>query len=100
LPEQALDRVTVLKMWTTWAPHYFLKEKDMGTLEVGKMADFTVLDKDFFTIPVPEILKIRPQMTVVGGKIRALQSDFAKALGMEPVGYQFPEGYYPWDREL
>jgi predicted amidohydrolase YtcJ len=100
LPEQALDRVTVLKMWTTWAPHYFLKEKEMGTLEVGKLADFTVLDKDFFTIPVPEILKIRPQMTVVGGKIRALQSDFAKALGMEPVGYQFPEGYYPWDREL
>jgi imidazolonepropionase-like amidohydrolase len=87
-------------MWTTWAPIYLIKEKEIGTLEVGKLADFTVLDKDFFTIPVPEILKIRPQMTVLGGKITALQAGFAGTLGMEPVGYQFPDGYYPWDRNL
>ena len=84
LPDQALDRVTVLKLWTTWAPKYLMKEKEIGTLEVGKLADLSVLDKDFFTIPVQEILKIKPQMTVVGGKYRALQGDFAKSLEQVP----------------
>lgn len=97
LPDQALDRVTVMKLWTTWAPQYYLKEKTMGTLEVGKYADYVVLDKDYFTIPVPEILKIIPQMTVVNGKVRAIQAGFAKTLGVEPVGYQFPPNYMPWD---
>ncbi len=97
MPDQKLDRVVVLKMWTTWAPKYMMKD-DIGTLEVGKLADFVVLDKDYFTIPLSELQQIVPQMTVVGGKIGYLGADFAKSLGMEPVGYQFPEGYKPWDR--
>ena len=96
LPEQALDRVTVLKMATTWSPLYLFMEDKIGTLEVGKLADFVVLDKDFFTIPLDEIERIRPQMTVVGGTVRALQADFARTLGVEPIGYQFPEGSWPW----
>ena len=95
-PEQALDRETVLKMWTKWAAEYVMKENDLGSLEVGKLADFVVLDKDYLTIPISEIPDIRPEMTVVGGDIRALQADYAKQLGMEPVGYQFPEGTKPW----
>ena len=98
LPDEKLDRVPVLKMWTTWAPLYLMKEKDIGTLEVGKLADYVVLDKDYFTVPIEEIQKIRPQMTVVGGKVRSVQADFAGTLGMQPVGYQLPQGYYPWDR--
>jgi hypothetical protein len=97
LPDQKLDRVVALKMWTTWAPTYMMKP-DIGTLEVGKLADFVVLDRDFFTIPLTELQQIVPQMTVIGGKIGYLNVDFAKKLGMEPVGYQFPEGYKPWDR--
>jgi hypothetical protein len=98
LPDQKLDRVTVLKMYTTWAPQYMLKEDVLGTLESGKLADFVVLDKDYFTIPVDQIPKIVPQMTVVGGHIRHLESGLASKLKMEPVGYQFPSGYEPWDR--
>lgn len=97
LPDQKLDRVTALKMWTTWAPQYMMKE-DIGTLEVGKLADFTVLDKDYFTIPVEEFVTIRPQMTVVGGKVQYLLADFGKTMKMEPVGYQLPPGYQPWGR--
>jgi hypothetical protein len=96
LPDQKLDRVTVLKLWTTWAPRYMMKEKDMGTLETGKLADFVVLDKDFFTIPTDDIPKITPLMTVMGGKVRAVQASFASTVGMEPVGWQFPAGYQPW----
>ena len=95
-PDERLGRVTVLKMWTKWASNYVMKEDDLGSLEIGKLADFLVLDKDFFTIPESEIPNIVPQMTVVGGETRYLGTEFAGKLGMEPVGYQFPEGYSPW----
>ena len=98
LPDQKLDRVTVLKMWTTWAPKYLMKEKELGSLEAGKMADFVVFDKDFFTVPVPEIPKLRPLMTVLGGRVTHLEAELGKQLGMEPVGYQFPPNYDPWGR--
>ncbi|MBI4444010.1 MAG: amidohydrolase family protein [Acidobacteria bacterium] len=97
--DEAIDRVPLLKMWTTWASEYVMKEQDLGTLEVGKMADFVVLDKDFFAIPVEQWTKIRPQMTVVGGNIRYLGTDFAQTLAMDPVGYQFPPNYDPWGAE-
>jgi len=98
LPDQKLDRVTVLKMWTTWAPRYMLKEGKIGSFETGKLADFVVLDKDYFTIPVDDIPKIKPQMTVMDGKVRYLGPEFAKSLGTDPVGWQYPADYQPWGR--
>ena len=96
LPEEAIDRVTVLKMWTKWASEYVMKEDDLGSLEVGKLGDFVVLDQDYLTIPIEQIPDIRPQMTVVGGKIEHLEAGFARNLGLEPAGYQFPDDYEPW----
>ena len=97
LPQEGLDRVTVAKMWTTWASEYVMKENDLGSLKVGKLADFTVLDKDYFTIPQNDIPKIRPQMTVIGGAIKHLDAGYAAKVGMQPVGYQFAPDYTPWD---
>ena len=68
-PEEAIDRVSALKMWTTWASDYVLGEDNLGSLEVGKYADFVVLDRDYFTIPESEIWKVRPLMTGLNGKI-------------------------------
>ncbi len=69
LPEEAIDRVTALKMVTTWGSEYMLAEDTIGTLESGKFADFTVLDRDFFTIPVAEIPRVQAVMTGLSGKI-------------------------------
>jgi len=69
LPDQAVDRVTALKMTTTWASYYILAEDTLGTLEAGKYADFTVLEKDYFTVPVDEILDTKVIMTGLGGAI-------------------------------
>ena len=69
LPEEAIDRVTAMKMATTWASEYMLAEDTIGTLEAGKYADFTVLDQDFFRVPIDEILDIKPVMTGINGEI-------------------------------
>ncbi len=95
-PEEAVDRMIVLKMWTKWASRYVMKEDVIGSLELGKLADFTILDKDFLTIPIDQIPSIKPQITVMGGKIRYLNSEFAGKLGMEPVGFEAPPDFSPW----
>ena len=70
VPEEGIDRVTALKMATTWASEYMLAEDTVGTLEPGKYADFAVLEEDFFTIPVEGILDGIPVvMTGLGGQI-------------------------------
>ncbi|MEE8349786.1 MAG: amidohydrolase family protein [Acidobacteriota bacterium] len=68
-PGEAIDRVTALKMATTWASEYMLAEDTVGTLEPGKFADFAVLDQDFFTIPVEEIPELKVVMTGLSGEI-------------------------------
>ncbi|MBI4456051.1 MAG: amidohydrolase family protein [Acidobacteria bacterium] len=68
-PEQAVDRNTALKMATRWPAYYLLRENDMGSLEAGKLADFIVLDQDYFTIPEKEIGKTQVLLTAIGGKV-------------------------------
>lgn len=53
-----------------------LHEKDLGSLETGKLADFTILDKDYVTIPETEIHTIRSLRTAVGGKIVSSSSEY------------------------
>jgi predicted amidohydrolase YtcJ len=85
-PEERIDRVQALKMYSTWASEYVLKEDKIGSLEEGKFADLLVIDRDYFTIPVDDILKIRPLMTMVGGKMVVLQESLAQDFGMQAVG--------------
>ena len=68
-PDEAIDRVTALKMATTWASEYMMAEDTVGTLEPGKFADFVVLDRDFFTIPVTAIPYVDVVMTGLAGEI-------------------------------
>ena len=87
-PQQAIDRVSLMKMGTVWGSFFVLKEKELGSLEPGKLADFIVFNKDYFTIPEAEIPTVYPVMTVLGGKTIVLQSELAKDLGIPPVGPQ------------
>ncbi|MCH8268787.1 MAG: amidohydrolase family protein [Acidobacteria bacterium] len=94
-PEEAIDRDTLMKMSTVWASYYVLKEKEMGTLEPGKFADFVVFNKDYFTIPQEEIPTVFPLMTAVGGKTVVLREEFANELGVPAVGPQINFVYEP-----
>jgi predicted amidohydrolase YtcJ len=87
-PEEAISREMALKMITVFPSYYVLKEKEIGTLEAGKLADFVVYNKDYLTIPVEEIPSVFPLMTVVGGKTVVLREEFARELGTQAVGPQ------------
>ncbi len=68
-PEQAVSHEQALKMFTIWPAYAAFEENDKGSIEVGKLADFTVLSQDIMKIPKPEILNTRCAMTIVGGEI-------------------------------
>jgi len=68
-PEEAVTRAQALKMFTIWPAYAAFEEKLRGSIEVGKLADLTVLSADIMTIPELEILKTRCLMTVIGGEI-------------------------------
>jgi len=87
-PEEALNRVQLMKTSTSWAAAYVLKEKEIGTLQPGKLADFVVFNKDYFTIPEGEIPTVIPLMVVVGGKTIVLREELARDLSMAAVGPQ------------
>jgi predicted amidohydrolase YtcJ len=68
-PEQAVSREEALKMFTMSAAYAAFEEKDKGSIEIGKLADLTILTKDIMKIPEPEILQTTCAMTVIGGEV-------------------------------
>lgn len=66
--ENALTREQTLRGMTIWAAQSNFEEKEKGSIEVGKFADFIILDKDLMTVPEEEILKIKVQKTYLGGE--------------------------------
>jgi len=67
--EEAVTRDQALKMFTIWPAYAAFEEKLRGSVEVGKLADFTILSADIMKIPEQEILKTRCVMTVINGEI-------------------------------
>jgi predicted amidohydrolase YtcJ len=68
-PEQKMSREEALRSWTLEGAYAAFQEKDKGSLEVGKYADFVMLEGDVMTMPAEQIWKTGVKMTVVGGKI-------------------------------
>ncbi len=69
MPEEAVNRTTALRLYTSQASEWLFAEDMAGTLERGKVADFVVLDRDYFSVPVAEIEDNRILMTVVGDEV-------------------------------
>ncbi len=68
-PEEKMSREQALRSYTLDAAYGAFREDRKGSIEVGKWADLTVLDKDIMTIPEEEILTTKVEMTVIGGEI-------------------------------
>lgn len=64
-----ISRLQALHLYTAGNAWYLNREDDLGSLEPGKLADLLVLDKDYFTVSDDEMRRIRPVLTIVGGRI-------------------------------
>ena len=80
-PDQRMSREQALRSYTLDAAYAAFQDQDKGSLEVGKLADITVLSKDILTIQPREILSTEVLYTVVGGEVvySALVNDSAAA---------------------
>lgn len=66
--ENALTREEALKGMTIWSAYSFFEENTHGSIEVGKAADFVVLEDDLMTIAPEKMRETKIKMTVVGGE--------------------------------
>ena len=67
LPEERLSVYEALCMYTKNVPYATGQESVLGTLEIGKFADLTVLEKNLFKIDKKEIKDIKVEQTYVAG---------------------------------
>jgi predicted amidohydrolase YtcJ len=68
-PEEKMTRDQALRSYTLDAAYGAFEEHIKGSIEPGKLADFTVLSKDIMTVEEDEILKTEIVMTISGGKV-------------------------------
>ena len=68
-PEERVSREEALRMYTIWGAHRQFAEKVKGSIEVGKLADLVLIDRDYLRCPEDDIAKIEPVITIIDGKI-------------------------------
>ncbi|MDW3647330.1 MAG: amidohydrolase [Bacteroidia bacterium] len=69
-PEQRMTREQALKSYTLDNAYAAFEEDIKGSLEVGKLADITVLSQDIMTIPLEDIPETEIVYTIVGGSVK------------------------------
>lgn len=67
--ENALSREEALRGMTIWAAKSGFEEKLKGSIEKGKLADFTITGKDLMTAPEEELFGIKVEATYSGGEL-------------------------------
>jgi predicted amidohydrolase YtcJ len=68
-PEETPSRELALRLYTLNSAWFSFDDDKRGSLEVGKLADFAILDQDYFTVPVERIGRTVSLLTVVGGRV-------------------------------
>jgi len=69
VPDEKLTREEALRLYTINNAYLNHEEKEKGSLEVGKLADFIIIDRDYLTCPVDEVRDMRVLTTFVGGNV-------------------------------
>ena len=81
--DQRLTREEALAILTRGAAYAAFGERDRGTIEAGKLADFSVYSSDWMEIPEAEIPRSRAEMTVISGEV-VWQAPEGQSLAPEP----------------
>ena len=70
------SRLEALELWTNESAYAAFEEQDLGSLEVGKLADLVVLSDAYLTIPEAEIRTLGSVLTFVGGAVVHAEAEF------------------------
>ena len=76
IPGQQIGRKDALRLYTAANAWFNFEEKEMGSIEAGKLADLVVLDKPYLTIGDEEIKHMAPLLTMVGGRVVHARAPF------------------------
>ncbi|MFE4706422.1 amidohydrolase [Peribacillus simplex] len=68
-PHECITLAEALKAYTAGSAYGTFREDELGTLEVGKLADIIVLERNLFEVPVEEIPNTKVHLTIVDGKV-------------------------------
>ncbi|MEM6488540.1 MAG: amidohydrolase [Pseudomonadota bacterium] len=74
-----LTREEALRIWTVGSSWFTGDAGRKGAIAPGQMADFAVLDRDYFAVTDAEIAKLRAELTVLGGEVVHGSGAFATA---------------------
>ncbi|ASN06152.1 amidohydrolase [Virgibacillus necropolis] len=77
-PEQCIDVTTALKSMTIYGARLNFDERNSGSIEVGKRADFAVLEADPTRVDSMEIKDISVQATIIDGKVVYVKKSVSK----------------------
>jgi predicted amidohydrolase YtcJ len=68
MPPERVDLATMIAAYTINGAYANHREADLGSIEVGKLADLVVLDRNLFEIPATEIAKAQVRLTLFEGE--------------------------------
>lgn len=68
--QEVLNREDALRAFTLGGAYAAFQEFKLGSLQQGKWADFILIDKDYFKVPVEEIYDINVLQTWIAGTLR------------------------------
>ncbi|MCZ6651973.1 MAG: amidohydrolase family protein, partial [Planctomycetota bacterium] len=74
---QQISRMEALRLYTRGSAWHTFDEEDLGSIEVGKLADLVVLSDDYLSVPEDEIRTLSSVLTIIDGKIVHAAAEFS-----------------------
>ncbi|MEO6066631.1 MAG: amidohydrolase family protein, partial [Gemmatimonadales bacterium] len=69
IPAQKITVEEALRAYTVGDTYALFRERELGSLTPGKLADIAVIDRDLLTMPAESLAHARVAMTIAGGKV-------------------------------
>ncbi len=61
--------MTLMLMMTRWGAYPLWREHDIGSIEVGKLADIVILNGDYMAGPDEDLDELTSMLTLIGGEV-------------------------------
>ena len=72
-----IGRLDALRLYTAANAWFSFDEDELGSLEVGKLADLSVLDRHYLDVPIEEVRETRSLLTIMNGSVVYADGPFA-----------------------